>query len=355
MIFVGSKEKGYFAEEISEKIDSAFFYVDSHAHISAQVNMILEHGKQDYTIFDIEQYIDEADVIADYVTKICNANNSKPIILASGYLRESAIIVELAKNEVKYFILASVLSDMKDQLLKCINGFYDANGIEFVDEMKKDAEAAEERQKIDYKTIAVAGASKRVGTTTVAVQLIRFIQLMGKKACYIQMNSSDYIKSMKEWFVIEEDEEIGNVIYENVDHYYKLNNIREIMSKGYDYYIYDYGAYFDTDFNKVSFLERDVQIFVAGTDPSEMSDTVKIIRSSFYDSANYIYNFTPDADQKEVLDMMEEKSAHTYFMTYIPDKYVYVPNNCYSSILAIMNNSVPEERERKGFFKRWKK
>lgn len=355
MIFVGSRDKGYFAEEICDKVETPFFYVEAHPHISSQVNTILECGKQDYTIFDIEQYVDEADVIADFVAKICNANASKPIILASGYLKKSSIIVELVESGVNYFILASVLSEMKDQLLKCMNGFYDANGIELLDEVKKEVDAVEEHRNMDFKSIAVAGVSKRIGSTTVAVQLIKFIQMMGKTACYIQMNGSDYVKCMKEWFIVEENDELGRVTYQNVEHYYKLGNIKEILKQGYDFYVYDYGTYLDTNFNKVSFLEKDIQILVAGTDPMEMSDTVKIIRSAFYDSVNYVFNFTSEADQKEVLEMMEEKAEHTFFTTYIPDKYVYVPNECYSSILPISNDSVPEEGKRKGFLKRWKK
>ena len=60
MIFVGSLDKGYFAEEVCNKFNLSFDYVQEAAHISEQVNEILSYQKQDYTIFDVEQYIDEA-------------------------------------------------------------------------------------------------------------------------------------------------------------------------------------------------------------------------------------------------------------------------------------------------------
>lgn len=355
MIFVGSRDKGYFAEEICDKQELAFAYIDSKNHIAMQVNDILDYGKQDYTIFDIDQYIDESDVIADYVMKICNANNSQPVILASGYLKSASVIVDLTEQGVKYFIFASVLAEMKDQLLKCMNGFYDANGIEFLEEVKKTA--VEEAVATDCKSIAVAGTSSRIGTTTVAIQIIRYLQMKGKRACYIQMNRSKYMDSMREWYVVDEDEELGKVIYQNVDHYYKLSNIREILSQNYDFYIYDYGVYFDTDFNKISFLERDIQIFVAGTDPAEMPDTVNIIRSSFYDNVNYIFNFTPEADRDDVLALMEEKQERTFFLSYVPDKYVYVPNDSYAAIIPLPDQEEEERSaaKRKGIFGKWKK
>ena len=353
MIFVGSADRGYFVEEYCKKNDLPFNYVDSFTSIEAQVNPILAYQKQDYTVFDIEQYTDEAEVIADWIWKICNTNCSKPIIFASGYKSYASIITELVKSGVKYFILASVLSEMKDQLEKCLNGFYDANGIDFVENFKQEAEENEERVNDNCTTIAIAGACNRIGTTTNAMQFIRYIQLSGKKACYIQMNSSDYIQSLKTWFDIEEEEEIGRVTFQGIDHYYKLDKIREIMQRNYDFYVYDYGVYFDTDFNRVSFQEKDKQIFVVGSDQSEMQYTYNIIQSAFYDTVNYIFNFTSDADRKEVLEMMEEKAEKTYFSTYVPDKYVFAPNDIYAAIVPL-NAEIPQsnENKKKGFFKR---
>ena len=137
MIFVGSLDKGYFAEEVCNKFNLSFDYVQEAAHISEQVNEILSYQKQDYTIFDVEQYIDEAEDVVDGIIKICNANNSKPIIFAAGYMNNSNIIVSAANKGITYFVTAVMLSDMKDQLEKCLNGYYDANGISEVEELQK--------------------------------------------------------------------------------------------------------------------------------------------------------------------------------------------------------------------------
>lgn len=118
MIFVGSLDKGYFAEEVCNKFNLSFDYVQEAAHISEQVNEILSYQKQDYTIFDVEQYIDEAEDVVDGIIKICNANNSKPIIFAAGYMNNSNIIVSAANKGITYFVTAVMLSDMKDQLEK---------------------------------------------------------------------------------------------------------------------------------------------------------------------------------------------------------------------------------------------
>lgn len=358
MIFVGGQDKGYFAEEIAEKAGIPFAYVEACGHIDDQVNEILEHGKQDYVIFDIEQYIDDADYIAIMVEQICRANTAQPIILASGYMAASNVVVELANHGTKYFILASMLSDMKDQLQKCMNGFYDANGITIVEEMKQHQEeekAAEQLLKNSSKTIAVAGACNRIGTTTICMQLVKYIQLQGKTACYIQFNDSSYISAMSVWFSCDHDEERGLLTFQGIDHFYNLDKIKEIMSCGYDYYIYDYGGFFSKDFRKISFLERDIQVFVVGSEPEELNKTVKIMESSFYDEVNYIFNLSAEADRESLLEMMEDKASRTFFSGYIPDKYVYMPNNCYSAIVPIEGAHQQQKETKKRLFTRFKK
>lgn len=358
MIFVGSLDKGYFAEEVSNKFNLSFDNVQEAAHISEQVNEILSYQKQDYTIFDVEQYLDDAEDVVDGIIKICNANNSKPIIFAAGYMNNSNIIVSAANKGITYFVTAVMLSDMKDQLEKCLNGYYDANGISEVEELQKIAAEEQEAREAasgDSKTIAIAGACRRIGTTTMAVQVIRYIQMQGKTACYIQMNDSSYINDMKDWYTVTEDKELGLVTFQGVDHYYDLNKIRNVIEKHYDYYVYDYGTYFDGNFNKVSFLERDIQIFVVGSEPGEMTDTRKILESSFYNTSNYVFNFTSEADRKDLKEMMEEKAEQTYFIENIPDKYVYVPNECYEKMIHIV--PVQEETavpKKKGLFRRKK-
>ena len=79
MIFVGNQERGYFSEEFAGKNGLDFAYVETFPHIADQTNDILRHGKQDYTIFDVDTYIDEADKIADQIIRICKQFKSDHI------------------------------------------------------------------------------------------------------------------------------------------------------------------------------------------------------------------------------------------------------------------------------------
>lgn len=355
MVFVGNIDRGYFIEEYCKKRKIPFFLIEPKINIETQVNEILEYQKQDYTIFDIEQYIDEPKVLAEWIGKICSTNCSSPIIFAPGYRTYASVITALADSGVKYFVFSSTLSDMKDEFEKCLNGFYDANPIEIITELQ---EEEEKEQKIiqSSKSIAIAGACNRIGTTTVAMQFVKWLQFLGKKVCYIHMNNTDYINGLQTWYEVEhEDKELGCVTYQGVDHFYKMEKIKDIMQKGYEYLVYDYGCYFSTDFNRVSFLEKDTQVFVVGIDQSEMQHTRNIIDSAFYDSVNYIFNFTAETDRNVICEMMDDKADKTFFIEYVPEKYVYVPNDIFSRILPEHEDvEVKNSKKKKGFFKRRK-
>lgn len=336
MLFVGKQEKGFFVEEFAEKLNMPFAYVETSAHIEPQINSILRHGAQNYIVFDVDQYIDSAELIAEQIERICRANNSAPIIFASGYLLESEMIGAMVERGYKYFILSGNLAGMKDQLEKCVNGFYDANGMEELQIVRLERQKEEEKKNIKGKLIGVVGACKRIGTTTHAMQIVRYLQLKGYKACYVQMNSTDYVKNMMEWYVLEEkDEKLGKITYSGIDHYYDANKIQEVLRLDYDYFVYDYGITSDVDFNRISFMEKDIRIFVLGTEPTELPYTYEVVRSLFYDDVHYIFNFTSVNDKEDLEELMEEKMSVSYISEFIPDKYIYVPTTIYEAILPV--------------------
>ena len=93
IIFIGSAEKGYFAEEIAEKKGKEFAYVKSNSRIELQKTEILEHQGVEYMIFDIQQYLDSAEEIAKQIITIRNCNNATVIIYASGYMLKNKVLV----------------------------------------------------------------------------------------------------------------------------------------------------------------------------------------------------------------------------------------------------------------------
>lgn len=78
-------------------------------------------------------------------------------------------------RKVKYFITEATLSEQKDTFEKCINGYYEKNNmsnaspIDVEEEQKKQKE-----QTFQGKYISVAGSCHRIGTTTQALQIVKY-------------------------------------------------------------------------------------------------------------------------------------------------------------------------------------
>lgn len=143
-------------------------------------------------------------------------------------MSDSELIVEMRFAGINLFITAVVPSEINDQLEKCMNGYVEANGVEQLDTYIKDNAASiplpQQRGNI-IKTIAVAGVCHRIGTTTYAIQFAKLLNLLGKKACYIQMNQTQYVEQLTSWSDLEQDKRIGKVTFEGVDHFYDMEKL----------------------------------------------------------------------------------------------------------------------------------
>ena len=185
------------------------------------------------------------------------------------------------------------MGTQKEQLIFCITGYYDKNEREDVQEIIEEQKKKEIRER-SYKTIGVAGAIHRIGTTTQAIQMVKFLISKGYKACYIEVNETKYknilIKQAEQYIsyaekvkiafeVEKDDEELGFISYEKVDMLYKPDKLASIEEE-YDFYVYDYGTYSDRGFNKAAFLKDDITIFVTGANPTEIDYSANADRKS---------------------------------------------------------------------------
>ena len=135
--------------------------------------------------------------------------------------------------------------------------------------------------------------------------------------------------------------------------YYKADKLKEIQDKGYEYIVYDYGVYSEHDFNKVSFLEKDIQIFVVGSKPDEFDRTNDVIKNNFYNEVFYIFNFISDTEKKDLMDLMDEKSDFTFFADDAKDPFTYCNSGIYEKIIPV-ENRITTDTKKKGFFRRRK-
>ena len=356
IIFIGLEIRGSWIAEIAEHYKMGFRVIPERPKIAEHVNLILDVSQVKYMVFDIEQYIDSGSEIAEQISRIATVNNAKPIIFAPGYSPVADVIVCLLQRKMKNFILSVTLADQKEDLKKCINGYFDQHSIEEFGYVEPILAEDEAKADLNFRNIGVVGANARMGTTTAAVQLVKYLALKGHKACIIEMNGHHWSEELAEWYETQKDEELGRITYMSVDIFHDLTKLQQILRMGYEYYIYDYGVMTDPDFNKISFLERDYQVFVCGSGPSELRSTFQVIENSFYDDVFYLFSLVPEGDRSSITEMMEQKADKTFFMEFAPDPFTLSQGNAVSfGRMLPVEDLTPPEKPKKGFFTRWRK
>ena len=205
----------------------------------------------------------------------------------------------------------------------------------------------------------MAGCIKRMGTTTQALQLVKYLQFVGFKAAYFQMNASNFVEAVKDAYEqVTVDDEIGLVSYAKVDMFCRTDRLQEVLNLDYDYLVFDYGVAGENGFNKISFLEKEQQIFVVGSKPGgEFEKTYDVIKNNFYNNVFYIYNFVAEGEQEDIKELMGEKAGVTFFAEEARDPFVFSGDmKTYGSILSLEEEkdreSKPAKKKKRLFGKR---
>ena len=250
ILFVGEQDKGWFVPETAEKKNEKCEYSGFVSSLEELSKRILQ-GTFSAVILHLPSL-----VIMDYqnIGKFCKnlmiANgNIRIIVMAEGYNINSQIVQAAIAAGVRFFMLGTNASMLKNELANALDGKTNIEAVfeQFPTEDQRDRKKNEiESSFAASRTIAVAGSQHRIGTTTQALQIVKHLILEGHTACYIQLNSSDYVQKVGEFYtdaILNED--TGLVTYQNLEMYYKQERIADILAKNYDYYIYDFGCISD--------------------------------------------------------------------------------------------------------------
>jgi hypothetical protein len=191
--------------------------------------------------------------------------------------------------------------------------------------------------KKESQTIAVAGCLDRIGTTTQAIQIVKYLNLMGYNACYIEVNQNGYVdRVLQSYKNIKEDKKTKRIVCDNVD-MYRQTNIALVNKMDYEFLIKDYGAVTQSSFERISYLEQDFRIICGGIKPNEFDKVYDVLIDDTYTASGYIFSFVPNSNRSATLGFMEEKANSTFFADYVPDAFTYsaTANNIYRTLLKL--------------------
>lgn len=94
---------------------------------------------------------------------------------------------------------------------------------------------------------------------------------------------------------------------------------------------------------------------ITGSKPDEFEKTYDLIKSNFYNDVFYVFNFTSDAEKKDIKELMEDKADKTFFADESKDPFTFGNSKIYSEMIPIEDKSEQKKEKKSGFFRKRKK
>lgn len=198
-------------------------------------------------------------------------------------------------------------------------------------------------------TVGIIGSVHRIGTTTQAVQLTRFLSSIGRSVCYVQDNDSTFLDMLtKYYYGVNVDTGSECILYDGLF----LNRKKNLAyDKKYEAEIYDYGCPQNIPSD---FFDKNVRIVVCGGSPEEVEGITALIPQLYADeNIHYVYSFVAHHDKANVLEMMGDRKVNCYFAPYSPDIFSTVSEETADMYYDILNIEKPKKK--RGLFKRGNK
>ena len=321
ILFIGTEERGYFVEDTAHSEVEFSGYAPDLSEIMDSVILARNYS---HIIIDAEMLINDYVTIGELSKRIMSAVPSPLIFLTSGYSEDTELIRSLRRSGVFNFITATTLAGIKDDLIRALEGRNSP-----LPPPSEPGVSPPEMPVIQalppYQTIAVSGCIDRIGTTTQAMQLVKYLVFRGHRACYIELNENGYIQALKELYEdgVSSDDGIGRVTYQSVDMFYRKDKIADVLRLGYEFYVYDFGIFDAVGFSLVSYLEKNIKVMVCGIKPNEVGCMSEVLSSLYDKEIEYIFSFTHESDKKDILELMSDRAEHTFFAPWSPDPFVY--------------------------------
>lgn len=169
-------------------------------------------------IIDLNMFADHYTKIADTVASMSMANNARYIFYYLGKNSKSALVRALVAQGFRYFVMDSIQSRANDELQKCLDGYATVELSE--EEAEEPVPVQQESTENKKISVAVAGCLPRIGTTTQAIQIVKYLLYLNHRACYVQMNNSRYVENLDGYYadMVRDDQNLC-LSYSGVDMY----------------------------------------------------------------------------------------------------------------------------------------
>lgn len=213
--------------------------------------------------------------------------------------------------------------------------------------------------------IAVAGASRRVGTTKLCFSICNYLSSLGFSCAYVELACfSPILSSLSKFHDLTISDDI--VIFNKHWHGYSFHeniSIPEILSRKYQYFVFDIGQliYYDSSNDFYSwtyfyeeFMRATIPILCCDINDPDFSNLQHIHAKGIRDVTKHYFTFSPDNDialkKKEVAAMFGKHN--TFIAPYSPGYFNF------SESLDVLVNSLlqpflpSDSTPKKGIFRK---
>lgn len=323
----------------------------------------------DYLIIDlkaIEHLTDDDEIIAK-ITLIRKLYKLRIIIIAEGYKHGNVLLGKIFNLGIYNIITGADDVSFSEELKKALSddGMSFGNSIKY--KLDNNLIAVNQTTKVikenfikvkQIVNIGVVGTERHIGATTLAINLTKYLsELTNIRACYIENNNHQSVARMAESSEAIQYEGMKKIVFKGIELFSKPENMSDILSNNYNFYIYDYGALNEmSEEEKNSFITRDLKIVVSGNKLWELQNLIDAFTIVGKDINTYLlFNFAKESEKESFrISLGEYWKDRTTFSEYITDPFEAKNKYFFENILKpyLINTDITEQKKKFSFFKK---
>lgn len=298
------KDKGFIIKKLSGEFNLNKFVIHDMRNLS----------HYSYVAIDLNAIKDTKKEIIEALRAFKVMYNSRVIIFAEERTKEEDLINDLVNEKIYNIITAANVAEIKEEILKCVS----KEGMTYEDHFTRgnnnllgNTEQYIFKQK-DIK-IAVAGVSRRVGTTTTAFNLTNYLSTIGAKVSYTEANANEHLKDIAEYYEFTSKGE-NNFIYKGVEYYPNKQ-----FPNNYNFNVFDLGILNGSTLP--IFKACNMRILCSGSKPYEILEYKKALTSISEFNISTVFNSCPEIGRISLKKSVENENIKAYFAEYSPNLF----------------------------------
>jgi hypothetical protein len=228
-------------------------------------------------------------------------------------VKEEPLIKDLIDEKIYNIVTATNIAGIKDQILKCISD----EGMTYEEFFIRDSNILEVVSQYIFKQkdikIAVAGVSRKVGTTTTAFNLTNYLNSIGARVSYTEANYNDHLKDIAEYYEFIKDDE-KSFKYKGIEYYTDKQFPNE-----YNFNVFDLGL---LNTSTISIFKTcEVRILCSTAKPYELAALKETLNIKEGIHTYTLLSFVPEASRIGLKKLIESENNRVFFTGYSPSLF----------------------------------